>query len=31
MKSWFGFIIAAVLSLAVLILIDIFRQLQKRK
>lgn len=31
MKSWLGFIIAAVLSLAVLILIDIFRQLQNRK
>lgn len=31
MKSWLGFIIAAVLSLAVLIIIDILREYQNRK
>lgn len=31
MRSWLGFLIAAVVSLAVLIIVDLIRQLQERK
>lgn len=31
MKSWIGFLIAAFISLAVLILLDIIREIKKRK